>query len=319
MKPTDNKALLRLMLASITRPINAALAGAGTLFTVAAVTGPHTPLLGLVGGAMLLGTLGSMGKDLGDKRFVREVLTEGEGMKALPEIPSALAGQYRLYCHEAQQHMEKTLQAIDSAGPEVADELQVLRDGLIQNVATVYRLAQRAHQTDSDLTSSSKNDILKDIEKVRAQMVLTKDPETRRHNERTLEQKEQQLATYEELATRVRRIQSQMQAINATLENIQFKVMKITTEDIRSGQASELNENLQRLLEDVRLFEQSFDMASNSQRLGAVGSLESWDERSQQRGRLPSGEGQNSAIGESAPGEIAPPLRTNLPPGTARS
>src|SRR6185437_2474103 len=103
----------------------------------------------------------------------------------------------------------------------------------------------------------------------------TKDPETRRHNERTLEQKEQQLATYEELATRVRRIQSQMQAINATLENIQFKVMKITTEDIRSGQASELNDNLHRLLEDVRLFEQNFDMASNSQRLGAVGSLES--------------------------------------------
>ncbi|MDQ2732723.1 MAG: hypothetical protein M3Y56_13780 [Armatimonadota bacterium] len=294
MRRAENKDIARLMFASITRPINAALTGAGTLFAVAGMTSPaHT--LGFVGAAMLVGTLGLVGRDLSNKDFIQEVLTEGEPMKALPEIPESLAGQYRLHCLEAKRHLEKTTEAMESSGPEMAEELTPIREQIMEHVESVYRLAARAHHLDGALSNSSRNEINKEIEKIKAQMVIQPDPVSNRHLQRTLEQKQDQLTTYDELALRVRRIQAQMQSINATLDNVQTKVLKIVTSDLKSGssQTDELSHNLQSMLEEVKSFEKSLDYTLSSDEdpsLPPPGSLESWDMRAGKGKQLSAGD-----------------------------
>jgi len=309
-KVENNKDIARLMFASVTRPINAALAGAGTLFVVAGVT--NHPL-GLLGAALLLGTTYSMGRDLSSKEFVSEVLEEGTPMKALPEIPDSLAGQYRLQCLEAKRHMEKTIEAIESGGPEMAPDLMAMRDQIVESVESVYRFAGRAHHIDGILTASSRNEINKEIEKIRAQLVLATDPETRMHLEGTLEQKAEQLKNYDELALMVKRIQAQMQYVNASLENVQFKVLKlVSTAEFRlgPGQTDEVTASLQNLLHDVKNFERSLEDAYADKPSLRSGTIQAWDEQLEQRNRLPSGlhaEGAGSerdslAAGHSADG-----------------
>ena len=283
-----NKDMARLLFASVTRPINAAMAGAGTLFAVAGANHP----LGFIGAAMLLATLGLVGRDLSNKEFLQEALGDGGRPKALPEIPESLAGQYRLHCLEAKRHYEKTIEAMEYGGPDISEELRPLREQIMEYVESVYRLAARAHHLDAQLTGSSRNEINKEIEKIRAQMVLTSDAVSRKHLERTREQKEEQLLSYDELALWVKRIQNQMQWINAALENAQFKIMKICSADMKSGssQADELAQNIQNTLEEVRLFERSLDSAySEDASMAPAGSLQSWDERAESTKRLSQG------------------------------
>jgi hypothetical protein len=287
VKRAENKDIARLMFASITRPINAALAGAGTLFAVAGLAHPVSAL-GMAGVAMLVATAGSVGRDLYNKDFVQEVLTEGPTQRALPEIPDSLAGQYRLQCLAAKRHYEKTIEAMDAAGPEMAEELFEMRQQVMEMVETIYTLAHKAHRIDGSLASQSRNEILKEIEKIKAQLVLTSDPTSRKHLERTREQKEEQLLTYDELALQVKRIQAQMQSINASLDNVQLKVIKISSADLKNGATDEITQGLQKLLAEVRLFEKSLDSTyAGDSPLPALDSLESWDERAEKRNRLP--------------------------------